>query len=313
MGHSINRVQNDESSINRLAAQRRVYSSAKRMRIAQLCVSYGLVAAGSLVATFVTFFAQARGAGPTWIVGACGIAAMLGGLALRCAATNRINTAATIQEMFDCDVLKLPWNRHLAGEQVDAEVIARKAADFRRRGGDVAALQDWYSGRFDDVPLPIARVICQRQNITWDRRLRQAYIAIVTWGGVIVLSLLVVLGLVRGITLSSFLVGMLLPAAPVLMFMLQEIVENRQQIKAQERERGLIGEAWSQVIRWDPAHGCLEDDARRIQDCILLRRKSAPLIFDALYWWRRDAQEYESTYSAEDMLRQYHRSKEEAR
>ena len=312
MGHSISHVQNDRSSIDRLAAQRQIYSGAKRMRLAQLLLSYGLVAAGSAVATLVTFLTQSSGTGPTWIVGACGIAALLGGLALRCAVTNRVNTAATIQEMFDCDVLGLPWNRHLAGEQVDAEVIARKAADFRRRGGDVSALQNWYSGCFDDVPLPIARVICQRQNVTWDRRLREAYIGGVTLGGVIVLGLLVVLGLVRGISLNGFLVGMVLPAAPVLMFMLQEVIDNRRQIRAQEREQGVIGEAWSQVTTGGSAQRSLDDDARRIQDCILLRRKSAPLIFDALYWSRRDAQEYESVYSAEEMLRQCHRNQDEA-
>lgn len=313
MDHSINRLQNEKFRIDRLAAQRQIYSDAKRMRLAQICMSYGLVAVGSIVATFVKFIIQSEGLGPTWIVGACGIAALLGGVVFKYAITNRMNTAAAIQEMFDCDVLMLPWNRHLVGKQVDAEVIARKAADFRRRGGNVSELENWYSGCFDNVPLPVARLLCQRQNVTWDLRLREWYVAVVVWGGVIILSLLLVLGLVRGISLRGFLVGVLLPSAPILVFMLQEVMENRGQIKAQQQEQGLITEAWDQVTAGNTELASLDDDARRIQDCILLRRKSAPLIFDKLYSARRDMQEYESVYSAEEMLRQYRRDKDEGR
>src|SRR5690606_28138413 len=115
MGNSINSLQNEGRMLDCLAAQRELYSSAKRIRVAQLMVNYGLVAAGVLVGAVVAFAVGANNAAPTWIVGGFGIMALFGGQVLRFVVGSRVSCAAKIQEMFDCEVLDLPWNSHLAG------------------------------------------------------------------------------------------------------------------------------------------------------------------------------------------------------
>lgn len=305
MENSINALQNEARNLDCLAAQRELYSSAKRICVVQLLVNYGLVAAGVLVGAAVAFAVGANNAAPAWIVGGFGIVALFGGQVLRLLVERRVSRAAKIQEMFDCEVLDLPWNAHLAGGRVEMEFVAYHASKFDQRGGDRVPLKDWYSGHLDEIPLCAARLICQRQNLTWDRRLRELYAWIIGLAGAAVLSLILIMGLLRGISLEEFIVGMLVPAAPVIAFASQEIADNLTQIGEQRRLRDMLAAAWEQMIRGRVSKTTADTDARRIQDCILMIRRSAPLILDRLYWCRRRSQERESLYTAEDMVRQY--------
>src|SRR5438034_9094825 len=114
MPNSIPTDQNADRQLERLAAQRQLYSDAKRIQFWHTILSVPIVVAWSFV------------------VLACpklGVIAALWGIVLTFMDILTFtpwqsalkNKAATIQELFDCDVLQIPWHKLKVGRTTDAE------------------------------------------------------------------------------------------------------------------------------------------------------------------------------------------------
>ena len=44
----------------------------------------------------------------------------------------KLKTSAKISEQFDCELLEMPWNKLVAGQRPDPEVIVRAARKWKR-------------------------------------------------------------------------------------------------------------------------------------------------------------------------------------
>ena len=79
---------------------------------------------------------------------------------------------AAAQELFDCDVLGLPWNDSLARQLSEEEI--RKASKAFRTPKRIEKHKRWYPAQVDQ-PWPQSVITCQRSNAVWARRQHRAY------------------------------------------------------------------------------------------------------------------------------------------
>ena len=157
-------TQNAPAEINKLRAQRYLYSKAKTLVGLQAVLAVGVPVVGTMAELL---WPRIKGG-----LAFYGIAISVLDVAMLEPWQKRIRTlGAKIQELFDCSVLGLPWNDIGVGNRPEAEDVHAAAVAYRG-GKEDLKLKDWYPTAVADVPLSLGRIICQRTNLRWDSVLR---------------------------------------------------------------------------------------------------------------------------------------------
>lgn len=193
---SIAARQNLPWSVELLAAQRQLYSEAKRWR----CLRAWSVAMMTVIGVGTTLLAPD-------LLEVVGLVATVLLIALWFTSNlekQRARTAANIQEQLDTSVYPLDWNPIL-GAKPDAEDVVAAASRFK---GDRAKLNNWYSIP-DGVPRPLDILLCQRSNLRWDATLRRSYANTIVAGLLMLFLAILVAGLVQRLSLGEFLLALL--------------------------------------------------------------------------------------------------------
>lgn len=194
--NAIVKTENEPRQLQRLAAQRYLYSTAKRLYGTQLILAgpIAVVWAGA-----VAIAPDLKAAAGVWGV----LISALDAIVLTPWQKRLRERAAKVQEMFDCDVLQLEWNYIKVGDKPDPELVKAEADKYAKIQNRFHSLQDWYPQAVSEVPHDIARVICQRANCWWDAEQRRGYARLLL-GCLLVVGLAILgLGLVRGLTLKK--------------------------------------------------------------------------------------------------------------
>lgn len=184
---------------------------------------------------------------------------------------------AVMQELFDCEVLSLPFRTEIvsrpAGERIHQWAVRHPSLD---------GLRNWYSPVVGQLPLPLARVACQRSGAYWSAELRERYALYLRGAaGSLVVAVLIV-SLVAGAsvgTMGSWLVTIL----AVLTWCLREA---HRQVKAASAARALVARAdalWMRTLKGEESDAVLTQAARELQTDIYNQRKGSPMMFDWLY------------------------------
>ena len=165
--------QNQPDNLRRLAAQRQLYRESKRWTGVLLVSPIVLALAGNLAylfpagSAFAAFYA---------LIGV--VFTVVEYVVFNNLTSKGREEAARIQELFDCDVLELPWNE-MVGEKPEPSDVERAAQRFVQKtpGDAYQTLRTWYDRPTPDpsMALPLARVVCQKQNIKWDTHQRRSY------------------------------------------------------------------------------------------------------------------------------------------
>jgi hypothetical protein len=273
---TITERQNSDWSLQLLAAQRQLYSDAKRWR--------GLRAGSAACMAVVGVIATAIAPELLKAIGPAGTVLAIA-QALAIAAEKRCTrVAATIQEQFDTSVYPLPWNAML-GSRIDAEEVTAAAVRHQGKRDD---LLDWYSLPAG-VPSPLDILLCQRTNLRWDMALRNAYAGTVAWALVSLFTLIMISGIARGLSLVDFLLA-LLPSASAFLLGVDTIRSHREHAATQLALKSQIEAVWGRAL----ADGQAVDTAelRAIQDSIFRLRAGAPPVPDRFYWRKRGELEH---------------------
>jgi hypothetical protein len=155
--NTISQKENERTQLDRLAAQRQLYSQAKRVFGWQLILSIPCVIIWSFA---MSAWPVLRPYAALWGI----IIALLGLSVLDRYQTSLREKGAKIQELFDCDVLDLAWSELKTGQRPDAELVAEQSSLYRRRDPDYKALRDWYAPVVGVLPIHLARLVCQRAS-----------------------------------------------------------------------------------------------------------------------------------------------------
>lgn len=280
MSH-ITQSQNLDRSIDLLCAQRQCYSMSKRMFYSRMFATLGIAVLG-----------------PTLLLLMPEIAVQLSLFAIiylivdlfwirRIEERLRVN-GAKIQELFDTEVFKLPWNAVACGAKPDREFVSEWKSKFDANQGDVASLVDWYPSEVSKLEHNAARLVCQRTNLWWDVDLRRK---LFWWLIAAVITLLFILVFLFN-SQVSILTAAIFVMLPFFEFTTVYATGQHSTIKRSAELKSLVEDCMDKRDFGD-------ESSRRIQDAMFQHRSSAPFVPDFFYALFKDDQESQMNYSAE--------------
>lgn len=300
MANSIPERQNEEDQLKLLRARQQTYARATRFLVAQLSVTLVVPLVGAVLAVV-------HPAVKPYVAAASLIVLLLDILWLDRRQKTLIKRSAKIAEQYDCAVLELPWNEFTVGDRIESEEIHSAARAYAKHHDD-AHLRDWYPVEVGALPLSLARIVCQRTNLHYDRRLRTMYGNAIRAGAIVIVLVMALYGLAQNLSITAWVLTMA-PAAPVLSWAGREFY--RQHDTAEPLEK-LLREArkfWNDAL----FNGCDDNQclarSREFQNAIYSRRSSSPLVFPLVYRFRRAQLEDEMHDGANDFLKQYAKAK----
>lgn len=284
-------TQNTDKQIQRLAAQRQLYATAKRIFGWQVVMGGPVAIAGVF---FVLLYPEFKVYVALWGV----LLALCDLFWLTPWQKSLRGAAARIQEAFDCDVLLLKWNDLKAGRHPDPELVKAQSTKYEQWGDTMPTLKNWYSPRADELPIHVARIICQRSNCWWDSTQRRHYAA---WIVGIVFSVFVVtcfLALSAGASLEALLLKGVLPLAPALLIALRQFTEQREAADRLDKLKDHCGTIWTAALSGQ-SKSILTEMSRNLQDEILENRRKAPPVLDFIFKRLRNEYEVSMNHAAD--------------
>lgn len=293
--NTISQDQLTQKQLDRLAAQRQLYSDAKRIQAFQKILSIPVVVLWSL---FVMWIPDLKVYAAYW--GIC--VTLLDVIFFTPWQRSLKEKAAKVQELFDCDVLKLSWRNLQAGRRPDAEAIMESSSKFKCVDPECSTLRNWYPGSVDKLPIHLARIVCQRANCWWDANLRRRYATwmIISVGTLTIFVFLV--GLVGGLTLEKFFLAVLAPLMPAFVLGLREYTEHKESASKLDRLIEHAEKLWNMAIIEKATPDELTEESRDLQDEIYDHRRRSPLIFDWIYRRLRQTHEDQMNKGAEALI-----------
>jgi hypothetical protein len=252
-------VQNSQIQLERLAAQRELYSSAKKLHLAQIIVTVIIPVGLATIAFFFPVFAV--------IAAIFGVFSFLVDIAvIEPIIKKRKTKAAKIQELFDCDVLLLPKSPLKTVDDIAVEEVLLYYNAHMKISTNVEKIKDWYSPRVGELSIKIARILCQRTNCWWDSKLRQRYSSFLKYSSIAVFAIILVAGLI-----------------PFFQFCIKQCNDNLDAAKRLDELVLFSTQLWKEALANIYTDENLLTNSRRLQDEIYEHRSKSPLILDLYY------------------------------
>lgn len=272
--NEIDKKQLETRMLDLLRARTLIYRRAKKVQAWGLAISLGFPVAG-LIASAMLLSSK------PFIAFVALLFSFLEVLAMDRWQRTQLKNAAKLQEDFDCAVLKMDWNSFLVGRRIDPEDVfadsCKKLSDK-----DEERLINWYPLAVKELPLHLARLVCQRTNLWYDSTLRKRYRFVLLAGCVVLIAAAGMISLSIDPNMTTFVLSTLAPMTPVVIWALRE--GNRQVATCEQLDR--LNEEVKKL--WDRSRsGATEVEisvrSRELQDAIFNHRVTSPLIFDWVY------------------------------
>jgi hypothetical protein len=230
--NAIPEIQIEATQLDRLAAQRNLYSRAKEVQGWQVVLSVPCVIGWS----FAVLAVPALGPyAALWGI----VITLLDSVALDPWQKSLKERAARIQELFDCDVLELPWPE-LKSRRPEAELIAEHSSRYRRTDPEYKSIHDWYAPVVKGLPIHLGRLVCQRSSCWWDAKLRRRYAVWVLSALGVFSTLIIVLSLLGDASLQTFILTGITPLMPAIMLATKQFTEHNESATRADRSIGLV-------------------------------------------------------------------------
>ncbi|MDJ0621293.1 MAG: S-4TM family putative pore-forming effector [Calothrix sp. MO_192.B10] len=295
--NNIPREQNSQHRLELLAAQRQLYSDVKNLQMISVVIGVPLVITWSILVAVIPKLAVYAG---LWGI----IATFLELLVFSRLQKSTQEKAAKIQQIFDCDVLQFSWASLNCGIRVAPELIVDASNRYKLKHQDYSALQNWYPISVGQLPIHLARIICQRSNIWWDAKLRRRYSKWIVFILIILTILVFLIGLVGGLTLEKFLLAVLAPLTPAFVLGLRQYTEHNEAANRLDRLRENAEIIVQKVISKKITQQEIEMESYSLQTQIYDNRRRSPLIFDWLYSQLRREDEEQMNKGAESLVQE---------
>jgi hypothetical protein len=160
--------ENEAPSIEKLAAQRQIYSSAKNLFYLQMSISVFLM----VFLSFAQLLYPKQNL--TLIIATLSILAVITDNLLDNFISKEKESASKVQELFDTYVLNIGWNSILCGEKPEYSFIYSAYRKQKKNKG-LTKFADWYDAEVDSIPEMAGKIICQKSNCNYDAAIRRKY------------------------------------------------------------------------------------------------------------------------------------------
>ncbi len=294
MPNTISQHQNTLRQLERLAAQRYLYSAAKQILTGQLFLD---LVSPIVLAVIVALF-------PGFGIYGALIASLIlvSDFYLENLQSSKREQAAGIQELFDCELLDLQCPDLIARHIPDTVEIMEVAERYKRSDPTHKALMDWYSPEVDKLPLYLARLVCQRTNCLWDVQLRRKYLQGVNIMLFILSALVMTIALVKGLTVGNFLLVVVAPLLPAIGWAIRESKGQKEAIQRKNELKRYAEELWTDALKKRVTVEEIERKSRGLQDQIYSNRCNNPLVLDAFYEYLRMKSEAKMNRGAKEFV-----------
>lgn len=209
--------------------------------------------------------------------------------------------ATRIQQLFDCEVFGLKWNDSLCGDIPTDESIYKA-----KTGENTEVLRDWYDSAVAKVERLDGIVICQRTNVVYDRELRKSWATFVDVGIIAACVMVFTIGCFQKLQLWDWFLNAIVPMSPIVSWYIDIRRQNSRNSEAIKKVNTLIVKALDRLRRGEQIE---ENNVEQIQNYIFLHRKSAYPIPDFIYRLKRDSSESAMQYSVGRQVDQLLQSK----
>ncbi len=284
--------ENEQTFIDRLAAQRHLYSKAKRLSnlLFVVCVLLPVLLAIAKV-IYPNCVSLPK------IIVVYSVAATLLRIWLKDLTTKRKVDAARIQQLFDCELFGLEWNKALCGQMPKPEDVLKAA-----RGASYKNLNNWYEPIVSQLPLSVGALVCMRTNVVYDQSLRKAYSTVCYVFTFIAIIAVAALGMWNNTGMwDAFLYG-IVPLMPLVTWVIDLHKQHSANYKALCNIEPLIEAGLAQARD----QKCVSQSAlQEIQNFIYLHRKSSYLVPDCFYKISRKKNEAAAYYGANKVCEAY--------
>ena len=294
-GQEILYKQNLDVNIDRLLAQRRLYSNAKIMQYILIAITVII----PVLIAFITNFSNLRIDDTSWIYTIYAIVVIFGEKILEIFIDRNKKTAASIQEKFDTNIFDIPENELLNSVFIDHDIVRKYSKKDKLNANKISRVTNWYSTRIDCLQTNIAILFCQRMNICYDQNIKKKYNKLLISLSVLTFITLLIISLTNDFSLKKFIIEVILPSIPILNFTYKEINQNIESVDNLQKLREIIENKLSSLSRNDVIES---EELRNIQDRIFNNRILSPLIPDFIYKILWTELEDEMNYSVENRI-----------
>lgn len=273
--NQITTTQNSDRQLEQLAAQRELYSSAKKYYLTESIGSILVPLFFTVISVFITNISLYAA-----LYGICFY--LFDSIILEPLIAEKKSTAAKIQELFDCEVLELEKPVFRTVSDVSFEEILTNYDSHIDKIATDEKLRDWYPKDLGELHISIARLICQRINYGWDSKLRNTYsflLKVAAVGIAILIIIGITLGRLPGEQLPLILAGIL----PLFRFCLKLYKDNKSSSEKLVKLNTYFKVLWERIIRGEVQEKELNESSRLIQNEIFDNRIKNPLIPDFFY------------------------------
>lgn len=286
--------QNSQRQLERLAAQRELYSSAKKLHVFQIVLTVVIPVTLATLAFFRERFAVSAAI--------FGVASFIVDIAMIAPVIKkRKEKGAKIQELFDCEVLQLPKSPLKTVDDITVEEVLRYYDAHAKIATNVEKIKDWYSPSVAALPLTVARILCQRTNCWWDSKLREKYSMFVKFTGIAVFSVMLIIGFISNLSLINItlIAGGLVP---FFQFCINQCNDNQDAAKRLNELVLYSQKNWDDALDGNYTDDMVKANCRRLQDEIFEHRVNSPLILNLYYNLFRDKDEALMNRSSEILV-----------
>lgn len=290
----IQEKQNSERSLKHIAAWTHLYGHAKVVAGWQLFLSVPCALAMSLIALK---WHDAK-------VVTTPLSLLFGWIDVLCLdriQNDRKKTAAKMQEQFDCELFGLPWNEIRCTTPPESELLNEAAEKFRRKNA-TAHHRDWYPPEVGRLPLPLARLICQRAAVWWDMSQRRKYAGWLVAAVSVLVVGVIAISFTADQRVRDMVLSVYVPIAPAVVWAVREFIRQRDAVSALEKLKGRIESIFAEAIAGKRSFRQLDQLSRNIQDMSFDGRSRNPLFFDFIYQRLRPDHELRMNEKANEMV-----------
>ncbi|HHC5279552.1 TPA: S-4TM family putative pore-forming effector [Salmonella enterica] len=278
--------QNDNKNIELLMAMRRIYSQIKFVNWVVFLLSVII----SVVIVVFTALAKRMGFFPDLAIapylGYYGIVVLFITIIFSSMISSMKKCAATIQEMFDCDVLQIPWSELKVGKKVCREVIF-KSSQYYKTKNKRDEFHNWYLNKDYAANEYLMALLCHAKNFGWDKTQRDIMSKIYFITMLISFLILVAYGLWSKSSLEDFLFYIVF-MLPFFRHVIMLYIENNKSINRIVRVKDFI-EKKIQSIKVSGLinNEIISHDLRSIQDEVFAHRSTSNPVPNCLHRFMR--------------------------
>lgn len=272
--------QNKPENLKLICAFRQSYYKAKQLLLAQIYITVILTVCFSTAKFLLTLIDIDINA---YAVIYSVFVFMVDFFLLQPMISSKRTDGAKIQEEFDGNVFKMPWNKIIVGKKVekeDIDLLHEKYVD--RLLGDIEKCKDWYPEEYKVLEMKRAVLSCQKTSLVYDIKLRKKFKVLIIRNTILLSLLVMTLCLVKDLSMNSFLIYVILPLLPVVILAKKLHLEHEKSIKASSDLKTMIDDIQSKD------EDITMEDLKAVQTKIFNNRKDSALIPEKLYNKLRD-------------------------